>query len=77
VAAAADVQEVLELAARAPVHLTGAKGSAVVSFDETYDRLKLDMAWGLSDGYVRALRQQVEAGIPAGRCRGCIPMGGK
>jgi signal transduction histidine kinase len=74
VAAAADVQEILELAARAPVRLTEAKGSAVVSFDETYDRLKLDMAWGLSDGYVRALRQRVEAGIPAGRCRGCAPL---
>ena len=74
VATAADVQEVLEVAARAPVHLVGARSSAVFSFDDTDDRLKLDMAWGLSDGYVRALRQRVEDGIPAGRCRGCTPL---
>lgn len=74
VASAADVQEVLELAARAPVHLAGAKGSAVFAFDETRDRLKVEMAWGLSDGYVCALRQRVEEGIPAGRCRGCSPL---
>ncbi len=74
VASAADVQEVLELAARAPVYLARAKGSAVVSFDENNDRLKLEMTWGLSDGYVHALRRRVEEGIPAGRCRGCTPL---
>jgi hypothetical protein len=74
VATAADVQEVLEVAARAPVHLVGARSSAVFSFNDTDDRLKLDMAWGLSDGYVRALRQRVDDGIPAGRCRGCTPL---
>jgi len=74
VASAADVQEVLELAARAPVHLVEAKGSAVVSFDEVRDQLNLEMAWGLSDTYVRAMRQRIDAGIPADRCRGCIPL---
>lgn len=77
VASAADIQEVLELAARAPVRLIGAKGSAVVSFDDSHDRLILEMAWGLSDDYVRTLRRRVEEGIPAGRCRECIPLQAK
>jgi signal transduction histidine kinase len=74
VATAANMQEVLELAAHAPVHLSGAKGSAVVSFDETHNRLKLDMAWGLSEDYVRLLRQRVDEGISAVRCRDCTPL---
>ncbi len=75
IASAADMQQVLELAARAPSHLADALGSAVVTFDEEHDdRLRLDMAWGLSDSYLRHLRQRVEAGIPAERCRTCKPL---
>jgi signal transduction histidine kinase len=71
IASADDMQQLLELAARAPVQLADAAGSAVVTWDENGDRLKLDMAWGLSDDYLQGLRQRMEAGIPAGRCRGC------
>lgn len=74
VASAADMQQVLEFAARAPGQLAGAKGSAFVSFDGEQDRLHLDMAWGLSDGYVAGLRQRIEAGIPSERCRACSPL---
>jgi len=75
IASAEDMQQVLELAARAPVQLAGATGSAVVTFGDGQSgsdgRLKLDMAWGLSDDYLGGLRQRIEDGIPAGRCRGC------
>ncbi len=72
--AADDEQAVLELAARAPLQLTNARASTVVSFDSDHNRLKLDMAWGLSENYLSALRARIEAGIPAQRCRGCIPL---
>ncbi len=74
IASAADIQRVLELAARAPGQLTGALGSAFVSFDGEQNRLHLDMAWGLSETYVNALRQRIEAGIPSERCRLCSPL---
>jgi nitrate/nitrite-specific signal transduction histidine kinase len=71
VTAADDQHAILEIAARAPLELTGAHASTVVTFDETQDRLKLDMAWGLSESYLTALRSQLENGIPAGRCQKC------
>jgi len=74
VASAADMQQILELAARAPTHLADAQGSAVVTFDDEHDQLKLDMVWGLSDSYQDGLRKRVEIGIPAERCRACDPM---
>ena len=67
-------QGVLELAVQAPLQLTGALASAVVTFDDDKDRLKLDMAWGLSDQYLHAMRQRMEEGIPAGRCRTCVAL---
>lgn len=73
-AAADDEQAVLELAAQAPMQLTSARASTVVSFDNERDRLKLDMAWGLSDHYLSALRTRMDEGIPAHRCRTCIPL---
>lgn len=73
-AAAANTQQVLELAVRAPGYLTNAVGSLVVSFDEERERLKLDMAWGLSDAFLQALRQRVEAGLPGERCQSCRPL---
>ena len=73
-AAADDEQAVLELAAQAPLQLTSARASTVVSFDNERNRLKLDMAWGLSDNYLSALRARIDAGIPAQRCRNCIPL---
>jgi nitrate/nitrite-specific signal transduction histidine kinase len=76
VAAANDKQAVFELAARAPLHLTEANSSTVVTFDgENGDgRLKLDMAWGLSENYLKALRQQIDAGVLAERCRTCTTL---
>jgi nitrate/nitrite-specific signal transduction histidine kinase len=74
VASADDEQAVLELAAQAPLKLTGAQASTVVTFKDDGDQLKLDMAWGLSENYTRALRAQLEAGIPAARCRTCTPL---
>lgn len=76
VAGASDKQAVLELAARAPLHLTEARSSTVVTFDgENGDsRLKLDMAWGLSDNYLKALRSQIDRGVLANRCRTCTTL---
>ncbi len=71
---AADPLEVLELAVRAPVQLAGALSAAVFTFDDERERLKLEMTWGLSDTYIQALRRRAEEGIPAGRCRGCLPL---
>ncbi len=69
--AAADTQHtILELATRAPLQLTKALASTVVSFDQS-KRLNLDMAWGLSDQYLGALRQRIDGGIDTERCRTC------
>jgi len=64
-------ETVLELAAQGAVQLTDARASSVVTFDDQRERLKLDMAWGLSDRYLRAMRSQMETGIPMARCREC------
>jgi signal transduction histidine kinase len=67
-------ETVLELAAQGAVQITGARASSIVTFDDAGDRLKLDVAWGLSDRYLRALRTRVDAGIPAARCRECATL---
>ncbi|MFN8475650.1 MAG: GAF domain-containing protein [Anaerolineae bacterium] len=70
--AAADSEEtVLELAAQAPIELMGARASSIVTFDDAANRVQLDVAWGLSEQYVRAMRAQMDAGIDATRCREC------
>jgi two-component system nitrate/nitrite sensor histidine kinase NarX len=71
VTAASNEQAVLELAAQAPLQLTEAKGSTIVTFNDEKDQLKLDMAWGLSADYLQALRTRMDAGVQAGRCRTC------
>ncbi len=71
IASAADIQQILELAARAPTHLANAKGATVVTFDEDTKRLNLDMAWGMSANYLKGLQQRIEAGIPSQRCETC------
>ncbi len=70
-ASAHSEQEVLELAAQAPLRLAHARASTVVTFDDNANSLKLDVAWGLSENYVRALRAQIDTGIDAARCRTC------
>ncbi|RME78946.1 MAG: GAF domain-containing sensor histidine kinase [Chloroflexi bacterium] len=74
IADAADIQQVLELASRAPTHVADAKGAAVIMVDDQQGRLKLDMAWGLSDAYLARLRQRMEAGLEANRCLTCKPL---
>ncbi len=64
----------LELAAAAPLKLADACASTIVSFDDDTNRLRLDVAWGLSAGYVAALRHQIGAGIDATRCRECVAL---
>ena len=71
IASAADIQKVLELAARAPSQLAGATGSTVITIDNERARFKLDMAWGLSDTYLQRLRQRIDYGIPSDRCINC------
>jgi signal transduction histidine kinase len=72
IASADSEQAVLELAAQAPLQLASARASTVVTFDDSGNRLKLDMAWGLSENYLRALRARLDAGIDAARCRDCV-----
>ena len=64
-------ETVFELAAQGAVQLTGARASSVVTFDSNNDRLKLDMAWGLSNQYLLALRERMDSGISMQRCREC------
>jgi signal transduction histidine kinase len=71
IAAAGNEEAVLELAAQAPLQLTEARGTTVVTFNEEKDRLKLDMAWGLSAEYLQALRARMDMGIPSKRCQTC------
>lgn len=71
---AADVQELLEIAARMPVDLLGACGAAVVTFDREKDRANLEIAWGMSDAAVSVLRRRVEANFPTERCITCRPL---
>ena len=74
IADADDVQALLEVAAQAPLRLTSARASTVVTFDDDHNRLKLDMAWGLSENYLRALRARMDGGIDAARCRSCMAL---
>lgn len=71
IASAADLQHVLEMAARAPVSLLNARGSGVFTFDEERNRLNLEMVWGLSDEYVRRMYERIDLGLVAERCRNC------
>ena len=68
---AEDEQAVLEIATRAPVELTGAQASTVITFGHEKSNLKLGMSWGLSDDYLDVLRRRLDDGVPAGRCSKC------
>ncbi len=71
IAQAADMRQVLEVAARAPVKLANAKGATVLTFDEEHNRLHLEAAWGLSEQYLERFRERLNAGLVAERCRQC------
>lgn len=64
-------QTLLELAAQAPLQLTDATSSTMVTFDTERERLKLDMAWGLSDTYLQALQTRIDHGVISNRCQSC------
>lgn len=74
IATADDETTVLELAAQAPLQLTDAQASSVVTFDPEGNRLKLEMAWGLSERYLQALRAYLDRGVDADRCRTCAAL---
>ncbi len=74
IATAENEEAILELAAQAPLQLTEARATSIVTFDPEKNRLKLDMAWGLSERYLHRLRAQLEQGIDADRCRNCTAL---
>ena len=74
VASAADVQELLEIAARVPVALLNARATTVVTLDPEKERAELEMAWGLDEAAVCALRHCLQHNFPAERCRQCRPL---
>jgi len=65
--------EIIILAAQAPLHVAEAKASTVITFNDE-KKLKLDMAWGLSESYIQALRARLEKGIPDTRCHDCTKL---
>ncbi|MBI4675912.1 MAG: GAF domain-containing protein [Chloroflexi bacterium] len=70
---AVDPLQVYQLAAQAPTQIAGARGAAVLTFDDA-DALKLEMTWGLGEQHVAALYKRAAEGIPPDRCRGCVPL---
>ena len=70
IAAARNEHEIITLAAQAPLHLANAKASTVITFNDE-KKLKLDLAWGLSENYIQALRARLDKGILGTRCRDC------
>jgi len=74
VSRAGNEQSLLELAAQAPLQLTDATSSTMVTFDMEHDRLKLDMAWGLSDTYVKALQNRLVDDVVSDRCQTCTAL---
>jgi len=74
VTSAADVQELLELAAQVPTELLGAQGAGVVTFDREQNRAHLEATQGLDDRTADVLRRHVESGFPIERCATCRPL---
>lgn len=70
----ADVQELLEIAARIPVELLGARGASVVTFDAEREHGALEMTYGLSQADVITLREEVATRFSAQRCANCQPL---
>lgn len=74
---AADIQELFGLAARTPVELLNAIGSAVVTFEGSSNRANVEMTWGLGEPAASALRRRAQVGLPAERCAHCRPLTAK
>lgn len=73
-AGAVDVHEVLAVAARFPVELVDAAGTAVVYFDPEQDRPHLELTWGLGDEAASRLEAAVRDGLESEACRTCQPL---
>ncbi len=71
IAAAPNEDEVYKVAVQAPTHLAEAQSATIITFDEDKQTLNLAMAWGLSPAYARSLRNHLDHGVPAERCRTC------
>ncbi len=71
IAAAPNEDEVYKVAVQAPTHLAEAKSATIVTFDEEKQTLNLAMAWGVSDEYAQSLRNHLDYGVSAERCRTC------
>ncbi|MFQ5342470.1 MAG: GAF domain-containing protein, partial [Anaerolineae bacterium] len=71
VANANDVQQILDIAGRMPIEFLGARGTSVITFDDQQRQASLEIASGLSDDGISALRQQIQADFPVHRCAGC------
>ncbi|MBE9524298.1 MAG: GAF domain-containing protein [Chloroflexi bacterium] len=70
ISAAKTEYEIITLAAQAPLHLAEAKASTILTFNDE-KKLNLDMAWGLSEPYIQALRARLENGNLDTRCHNC------
>jgi two-component system nitrate/nitrite sensor histidine kinase NarX len=71
---AVDLQELLEIAARIPVDLLGARSTTVITFDQDSDQGDLEVTWGLDDEAVQIVRRDVESRFSASRCTDCQPL---
>ena len=69
-----DIQELLEIAARIPVELLGARSSSVITFDAEREHGALEMTYGLSQAAVVSLREEVATQFSAQRCANCHPL---
>lgn len=70
----ADVQELLEIAARIPVELLGARSVSVITFDAEQDHGALAITYGLDEAAVQSLRDEVTTRFSAQRCANCQPL---
>ena len=74
IAAAPNEDEVYKVAVQAPTHLAEAQSATIVTFDEDKQTLNLAMAWGLSADYAHSLREHLDHGVSAERCRTCTSL---
>ena len=69
-----DVQELLEIAARIPVELLGARSASVITFDAEREHGALEMTYGLNEPAVQSLQDEVATRFSAQRCVNCQPL---
>ncbi|MEZ4767458.1 MAG: GAF domain-containing protein [Caldilineales bacterium] len=69
-----DVQELLQIAARIPVELLGARSASVITFDGEQAHGALEMTYGLAEPAVQSLQDEVATRFSAQRCVNCQPL---